>query len=62
MEALKWVGYLIAAIFVLSVIAGLGALVTALVFIGGAIVTVLSLLMFIASVIKGLVESSGSDK
>lgn len=62
MGALKWFGYIVAAIAVLSVVAGLGLFVIALVTIGGAIVFALSLVAFVTGLIKGIVESPEPGK
>lgn len=56
MGALKWAGYIVAALIVLAVISGVGMLLAAVVFFGGALVSVVGLVLGIASIIKGLRE------
>jgi hypothetical protein len=56
-EVLKWVGYTLAAIAVLTLIATLGTVVVGVVLIGGVIISVVGLVVFIAAVIKGHFES-----
>ena len=53
MEALKWTGYIVAAILVLSVILGVGFTIAAVVIIGGALVSLVLLVLGVASAIKG---------
>lgn len=53
MRALKWIGYVVAASVVLSVVAGFIAAVA----IGGALVCILGLVVCGALFIKGLWES-----
>lgn len=62
MEALKWLGYTLAAIAVLSVITGIGLLIVTAVVIGGATVFVVCVVAYVAALIKGSVESSRPDK
>lgn len=58
MEALKWVGYIVAAIAVLCLVASLGFAVALLAAIGGAIICFALIVYVLAEIIKGLVESS----
>ena len=52
MEALKWTGYIVAGILVLSVILGVGFTIAAVVIIGGALVSLVLLVLSVASAIK----------
>lgn len=61
MEALKWFGYIVAAMAVLSVVAGIGLAIVAVVTIGGAIFAAVCLVVLTASQLRNLSESE-SDK
>jgi hypothetical protein len=52
-EALKWIGYIVAAIAVLSVVLGTGLFIVALITIGGALTFATMLVLLVASAIKG---------
>lgn len=52
MGALKWIGYIVAAIGALTVLAGAGMFVIAIVFIGGAVLCGLALVGITALLIK----------
>ena len=56
MEALKWFGYTVAAIAVLSVVAGIGLLVIAIVTIGGALFTAVTLVGILAAQLRNHFE------
>ena len=56
MEALKWFGYLVAAILVLSVVVGVSLLVVAITTIGGAIFCGITLVVLVAAKLKSSVE------
>lgn len=57
MEILRWVGTLVAAIAVLIIIGGLGAIAVAIVLVGGAIIAVVGILVLMATAIKEYFES-----
>ena len=54
MEALKWIGYIVAATAVLSVVLGIVALLGTIVAIGAALVFVIGLVLFVAGIFKSL--------
>ena len=56
MEALKWVGYVLASILVLAVIFGGGLFITILVVVGGLIFCFVLLVAFMASFISSYAE------
>lgn len=56
MGVLKWIGYLVAAIVVLTVVVGCGLFVAAVVAIGGALLCLMGLVLLIASSIKAFCE------
>ena len=56
MEPLKWIGYVVAAILVLSVVIGIGLLVVAIVTIGGAIFTAVTLVGILAAQLRAHFE------
>lgn len=62
MGALKWVGYIVAAFLVLAVISGVGMFLAAVVFFGGALVSVVGLVLGVASIIKEHHEPTNSNK
>jgi hypothetical protein len=53
MEAVKWFGYVVAAITLLSVLTGVGLLIVAIVITGGAIFAAIALVGIVATSIKG---------
>ena len=56
MEAVKWFGYVVAAIVLLSVVAGLGLLVIAITTVGGAVFCAVALVALIAAKLKSSIE------
>ena len=54
MEALKWIGSILAATIVLAVAVGIGILLSAVAAIGGALVFTVSLVLMFAALIKSL--------
>ena len=53
MTALKWIGYIVATLLVLSVVVGVGFFIAAAIAIGGALVSIVMLILGIGSWIKG---------
>lgn len=62
MKALKWLGYLLAAVAVLSVVAGIGLAIVAVVTIGGTIFAAVCLVVLTASQLRNLSESSETSE
>ncbi len=58
MEALKWIGYIVAAIVVLSVVLGLGMFVVAVVATVGALAFLSALVFSVAALLKSLWEKA----
>lgn len=54
MEALKWIGYIVAAILVLSVIVGIGAFIAFVILIGGLATFLACLVAWTAATLKGI--------
>lgn len=55
-EALKWVGYSVIALLVLSIGAGLGMLLVVVVTVGAALFSVFSLIWFVTNMIRSICE------
>ncbi len=53
MEVLKWIGYIVAAIAVLSVALGLGAIIGVVVLFGAALVFAVGLILLVAGFLRG---------
>ncbi len=56
MEALKWCGYIVVALLVLSVVIGIVGFVATVMTIGGALVAVCGVIFIIAALLKSLWE------
>lgn len=56
MGVLKWCGYILAAIVVLTVIAGAGLFIAAVVIVGGIALAVIGLIFLVAGIIRSAVE------
>jgi hypothetical protein len=52
-EVLKWIGYIVAAIAVLSVALGLGAIIGVVVLFGAALVFSVGLILLVAGFLRG---------
>lgn len=57
MEALKWLGCIAAAILLLSILLGVGAIIGTLVSIGGAVLIFGGMVVLIAAAIRGVCTS-----
>ena len=56
MEVLKWIGYIVAAIIVLTVIVGAGLFVVSIVFVGGVALAIGGTVILVAGLIKSFAE------
>ena len=57
METLKPIAYFLGAVAVFSMIVGGAIAIAALAIIGGAVLSVITLVLFISSILRGLCES-----
>ena len=56
-EALRWFGYLVAAVLVLGLLVGFGGFIATIAFVGGALAALVCIVVILAAAIK---EACGS--